>query len=129
MSDDSDDEKVGYCRPPKHTRFKPGQSGNPRGRPIKQKSVGEIVGDLFNRKIKIGGQRVPVTQGLILQIVTQGLRGDLKSADLALKLLERHCPPPPPDATVEPSTEEDTAIVAAYISRFLRGGNSDDEED
>ena len=27
----SDD--VGYGRPPKHTRFKPGQSGNPKGRP------------------------------------------------------------------------------------------------
>src|SRR5438045_2771148 len=23
---------VGYCRPPLHTRFKPGQSGNPSGR-------------------------------------------------------------------------------------------------
>jgi hypothetical protein len=24
---------VGYGRPPKHTRFKPGRSGNPKGRP------------------------------------------------------------------------------------------------
>ena len=24
--------KVGYCRPPKDSRFQPGQSGNPRGR-------------------------------------------------------------------------------------------------
>lgn len=24
---------VGYGKPPLHTRFKPGQSGNPRGRP------------------------------------------------------------------------------------------------
>ena len=28
-----DDEPVGYRQPPKHSRFKPGQSGNPRGRP------------------------------------------------------------------------------------------------
>jgi hypothetical protein len=28
--------KVGYCRPPEHSRFKPGQSGNPRGRRPKQ---------------------------------------------------------------------------------------------
>lgn len=26
-------EEVGYGRPPKSTRFKKGQSGNPRGRP------------------------------------------------------------------------------------------------
>ena len=35
MSDafDSDDGQVGYRKPPVHTRFKPGQSGNPKGRP------------------------------------------------------------------------------------------------
>ena len=27
---------VGYGRPPEHTRFKKGQSGNPRGRPKRQ---------------------------------------------------------------------------------------------
>jgi hypothetical protein len=29
----NNDYEVGYRRPPKHTRFKPGQSGNPLGRP------------------------------------------------------------------------------------------------
>jgi hypothetical protein len=32
MADDNDDE-VGYGKPPKHGQFKPGKSGNPRGRP------------------------------------------------------------------------------------------------
>ena len=27
------DYEVGYGKPPKHSRFKPGQSGNPKGRP------------------------------------------------------------------------------------------------
>lgn len=36
MSDDDEPEyKVGYRRPPVETRFKKGQSGNPRGRPPK----------------------------------------------------------------------------------------------
>ncbi len=30
---------VGYRKPPKHTRFKPGQSGNPRGRPKGTKNL------------------------------------------------------------------------------------------
>jgi Family of unknown function (DUF5681) len=29
----SGNEKVGYCKPPKHSQFRPGQSGNPLGRP------------------------------------------------------------------------------------------------
>ena len=38
-----DDDKVGYCRPPKHSRFKPGQSGNPRGRPRKNRSIEAMI--------------------------------------------------------------------------------------
>ena len=33
MPDDNDDYEVGYARPPIHSRFTPGQSGNPAGRP------------------------------------------------------------------------------------------------
>jgi hypothetical protein len=29
----SSNERVGYRNPPRHTQFKPGQSGNPAGRP------------------------------------------------------------------------------------------------
>lgn len=31
-SDDTEDDRIGYGRPPKATRDKPGQSGNPAGR-------------------------------------------------------------------------------------------------
>ena len=33
MADKDHDYEVGYGKPPKAGRFKPGQSGNPRGRP------------------------------------------------------------------------------------------------
>lgn len=35
--------EVGYGRPPKHTRFKPGQSGNSRGRPLGRVSQSRLV--------------------------------------------------------------------------------------
>lgn len=38
-----DDFKVGYKRPPRHSRFQPGKSGNPRGR---QKSVRNLGSDV-----------------------------------------------------------------------------------
>ena len=39
MPDDSKDEKVGYGHPPRHTRFRPGTSGNPTGRPKAMRSI------------------------------------------------------------------------------------------
>lgn len=33
------DYKAGYAKPPHHGRFKPGQSGNPKGRPRGAKNL------------------------------------------------------------------------------------------
>jgi hypothetical protein len=43
LPNDPDDSDVGYRRPPIRTRFKKGQSGNPRGRP---KAVSSFKSDL-----------------------------------------------------------------------------------
>ena len=37
------DYEVGYGKPPQHTRFKPGQSGNARGRPRKSKELNKLI--------------------------------------------------------------------------------------
>jgi hypothetical protein len=39
----SGDYEVGYGKPPKHTRFKPGQSGNPKGRPKASKDFRSLL--------------------------------------------------------------------------------------
>jgi Family of unknown function (DUF5681) len=44
------DNRVGYRRPPKHSRFQPGQSGNPGGRPLGVKSLSDIVRKIVGQK-------------------------------------------------------------------------------
>lgn len=80
----SDSESpVGYCNPPKHSQFKPGETGNKRGRPKKQDVAEELRTHLRNtllRKVKItdGGRVRTVTQGEagIEQLVRQFAKGD-----------------------------------------------------
>jgi hypothetical protein len=42
-ADDNDEGKVGYGRPPVHSRFKPGHSGNPKGRPKGQRNLASEI--------------------------------------------------------------------------------------
>jgi hypothetical protein len=76
-----DGETVGYGRPPKATRFQPGKSGNPKGRPKGSRNVRSEVIDLLVGKVAIndGGRRRYVTR-LEAVILTQWHRAVKGSA-------------------------------------------------
>lgn len=75
---DWDDDDIGYGRPPKWTRFREGQSGNPKGRPKKKESrrasaseseADEVLRRTLQRKIQIteGGVTREVTMHEAIQ--------------------------------------------------------------
>lgn len=49
----AEDGAVGYGKPPKHTRFKKGQSGNPKGRPKGAKSTQALLEEELGRLVPI----------------------------------------------------------------------------
>jgi hypothetical protein len=79
---------VGYCRPPQHTRFKPGQSGNPKGRPKGAKNEATILKKIFDRQIEMlegdKSRKVSVLEGILLRFTQDALRGNPKSAAFLL---------------------------------------------
>lgn len=89
-----DDDKVGYCRPPKHSRFKPGQSGNPRGRPRKNRSIESMIKRELDQTVmlKEGGREIRLSkrEALIKQLVNRAISGDLKPMQLVLAHLQKH---------------------------------------
>ncbi len=97
-ADPSDqDYRVGPGRPPKEYRFKPGQSGNPKGAHPKPRSIAPDLKALFeralNRKVTLrqGEQQKIITKAAagIEQLVNQFAKGDRHARRDLLALAER----------------------------------------
>lgn len=86
--------KVGYGRPPKHTQFKTGQSGNPTGRRFKPLNVKNEIRRQFLEKaaVRNGSKTQYVTRInlLVNRLITNGIKGDTRSALAAYKLAVEH---------------------------------------
>ena len=98
--------EVGYGKPPRHSRFKPGRSGNPRGRPkgaVDRKAIVEQVFLARHTVIEQGKRR----QRTVLELVLLALRnraidGNSKAFSKFHDLFERYGP-------------QDTRVEGAYI--------------
>ena len=44
---------IGYGKPPKHAQWKKGQSGNPKGRPRRDRNVSALVAALLAHTIRL----------------------------------------------------------------------------
>lgn len=118
------EERVGYGRPPRHTRFKPGQSGNPRGRPRGARNIRTIVPEVLNRKISVtsGGRRkeVPIREAMILRFVETALQGDKKAITVLMDLDERFRKEndAQEDGENAASDIENMAVIKDFLARY-----------
>jgi hypothetical protein len=114
---------VGYGRPPVQTRFKPGQSGNPKGRRKGQRNVHTVVDEALSQRITIreGNRTRSVTKldAVIVTMVNAALKGDAK-AQASLMAIMRSLGmtgEPPQATTTEPFTPDDQSLIADYFRR------------
>ena len=81
----TDDDYVRHGCPPKHTRFKPNQSGNPSGHPKGAIGVRQLTRRWLRKKVKVqlpGGQVVTMSNAeiIVAKLGQEAKQGDLKSA-------------------------------------------------
>jgi hypothetical protein len=136
MSSSSDDDEIGYGKPPKANRFKKGQSGNPKGRPTGAKGVKASLKRELNSKITIreGNREIKVSkfEALAKRLMANALKGDIKSLLELLKLDDELFGAN--DATLESGdaitspTETDLAILRDFFAPEPTYGEEDDDD-
>lgn len=128
MSNKKDkDYKVGYRKPPEHTRFKPGVSGNPKGKTRKNKTLIEEVREVAGTPVPltINGKKTYATKRklVIEQIFNGAINKNSTMMRLALSLL--HISDDLPGFEVLP---EDEKALAALLSGLDEDGGKNDKD-
>jgi hypothetical protein len=123
MSEDRSYE-VGFGKPPKHTRFKPGQSGNPKGRKPGSKNVMTLLEEtLFDPvKVRENGKvrRVPAIQACLLNLRNQAIKGDPKALDRVVRLASLYHGAQPERSNAAPAEAVDQATDLALLQELQR---------
>jgi len=115
---------IGYGRPPRHAQFRPGQSGNPRGRSRGSRNLRSDLEDELNQRIVVTTQgkkrSISRQQALVKTLVTRALQADGKSVNALLGLMLRLLPLSDDQAVEVDLSESDKAILEAYEKRVRR---------
>jgi hypothetical protein len=121
MADDNSTDafKIGYKRPPPHSRFRPGHSGNPRG---KRKGLRNFATDakaMLKAPVSLTekgeAKRVSTQEAALLRLKEKALKGDARALEQVLRLAQIFNDEHLIDGagTRDPASE-DREILAAY---------------
>ena len=120
--------EVGYRKPPKHTRFKPGQSGNLRGRPKGTNNLKTDLMEELDEKIVIRegdrSQKVSKQRALLKSVVNRAIKGDARAIGIALSTMMRLLDTGEGAPAVEEALLNDELdILGSFEDRVRRGSN------
>jgi hypothetical protein len=126
--------EIGYGKPPVHSRFQKGQSGNPKGRKKGSKNLSTLVTELLDERIAVntpsGRRNVSRVEMLLRKLIEIGAKGNPRAIDQILRqyaLAQAVTTPPAASSSeiVPDVTEADAASLALLrdlmLAEFAQG--------
>jgi hypothetical protein len=115
----ADDNDVGYGKPPRANQFKPGESGNPKGRPTGAKSEATILQDLLQHKIGLSERgkmrRITLHEAILRRIAEDCLKGNTKSAAFLLNRYHALTSNEPDESGL---SDDEQTVLETYLKKL-----------
>jgi len=119
---------VGYGRPPIYTRFAPGVSGNPRGRPRGGKNLKTDVLEEIGEKVTVReGEKscsISKQRAIVKGVVLRAIKGEAKAVSTLVALLLRFQEGAPGEGAPVELAAEDLAILDRFAQRAVATHNA-----
>lgn len=129
----SNDYDVGYGKPPKSTQFKPGKSGNPKGRPKGTRNLRSDLQEELNAKVTVieAGNQIQVSRqkALIKSMMAKAIKGDTSAARVLINLIVGIEQADAERSIVVTTTAEDLEVLQGYKDRLLEEIDAKQEDE
>jgi hypothetical protein len=122
--------KAGYKNPPTHSRFKPGRSGNPKGRPKGSRNIVNELQDFLSEKITVQQgkktKRMSRMGAAVAKTFENAVKGNPRAVDTLLRLVSRFASPKemPETSQYDLSLLSDEELSQLEKILFKAGGGS-----
>ena len=129
MPDNRDsDYQMGYGKPPQHTRFKKGESGNPSGRPKGSKNLTTLLEKELKQRVVVteNGRRRSITkqEAMVKHLVNKAVSGDRPLMQLLLdeiRLVEARAASSPSGTNLDEADREVMRQIQERMRRLMKG--------
>lgn len=123
--------EVGYKKPPKHSQFKKGQSGNKRGRPKRRITMSDVetaFDKALNAFITVSENgtvhQIKKLNALATQTVNKALKGNHQATSLVVSMLAKRAAAEPDSASSDSTAEDFKAEFEAIFAEMAARAKS-----
>jgi hypothetical protein len=128
-----DTDAVGYRKPPNHTRFAKGQSGNPKGRPKGSQNLGTLLAKAGRERINVkeNGRTRSITkfEASMIQLANKAASGDLKATRELLHWSKLFAELEQIGLPLHVPHEKDEAVLASMLERIRQSEDVSTEKE